>query len=454
MEIEAKVAQFIQNRQLMTKDGKYLLGLSGGSDSVALFRMLQSLGFHFHAVHCNFHLRGEESDRDENFCVDLCRKFKVELHRIHFDTTTYASLHQVSIEMAARELRYRYFEKLRQDLSIDDIVIAHHQDDQVETILLNIVRGTGLRGLMGIHPRNGHIVRPMLEVTRKEILHYLQSIGQDYVTDSTNLTNEARRNVIRHEVVPVLRQLNPSIGDTLSALARRMSEVSQFLVPRMEQLIEEAKIDTDQYDMEKILQNSTPQLILWHLLGDEGFNGDQIKEIILSASDKRTEGSGSGKIWKGRDRVATLSHGRLLLQSKDTWEQAMPAFRIPETGNYVYNEYGKFKVEIEDFRSSDQISKEPLSATFDADTVRFPLIIRPCREGDRFKPFGMKGTKLVSDFLTDRHFSIFDKHRQLVVTDADGQIIWLAGLRTDARFAVVAGKTRRLLRIKWTASHQ
>ena len=207
----SKVEAYINKHKLLETSNLYLAALSGGADSVALLLLLKEGGFNVHAAHCNFRLRGAESDRDEAFCVELCRQQGVELHRAHFDTREYAAVHKVSIEMAARELRYRWFSQLREDIGASGVCVAHHRDDSVETVLLNLVRGTGLRGLTGIQPRNGDVLRPLLCVSRAEIEQYLTDRGQGYVTDSTNLEADVMRNKIRLQLIPLLKTLNPSV---------------------------------------------------------------------------------------------------------------------------------------------------------------------------------------------------------------------------------------------------
>ena len=201
-----RVRRFASVHELFVYGGKYIVALSGGADSVSLLFVLKhlerELGISVEAAHCNFHLRGAESVRDEEFCKQLCERLSVPLHLIHFDTQAYADLHRVSIEMAARDLRYGYFENLRRDIEAQDICVAHHRDDSVETVLLNLVRGTGLRGLRGIQPRNGNIIRPLLSLSRENIVQYLDALGESYVTDSTNLHNDVKRNKIRLDVMP------------------------------------------------------------------------------------------------------------------------------------------------------------------------------------------------------------------------------------------------------------
>ena len=225
----SKVEEYIRRYKLLDISQLYLVALSGGSDSVALLLLLREAGYQVHAAHCNFHLRGAESDRDEHFCVDLCKQLGVELHRAHFDTSEYAALHKVSIEMAARELRYRWFDQLCDDIGAAGVCVAHHRDDLVETVLLNIVRGTGLRGLTGIQPRNGRVLRPLLCVSRAEIETYLAERGQAYVTDSTNLEADVLRNKVRLQVLPLLRELNPAVSENIYRMAENVKEAQTVL---------------------------------------------------------------------------------------------------------------------------------------------------------------------------------------------------------------------------------
>ena len=225
----SKVERYINKHKLLNPSELYIVALSGGADSVALLLLLKNAGFNVHAAHCNFRLRGAESDRDEVFCVELCHRLGVELHRVHFDTREYAELHKVSIEMSARELRYKWFEQLREDIGAAGICVAHHRDDSVETVILNMVRGTGVHGLVGIRPRNGYILRPLLCVSRDEIEGFLTSCGQKYITDSTNLEDEATRNKVRHHIIPELQQLNGKALENIQRMTERMAAVEELL---------------------------------------------------------------------------------------------------------------------------------------------------------------------------------------------------------------------------------
>ena len=227
MDFASRVEAFVAENRLLHPQDRVLVALSGGADSVGLLLMLRELGYTVESAHCNFHLRGAESQRDEEFVRRLCQRLDIPLHVREFDTTAYAHSQGMSIEMAARELRYGWFDQLCQERGISNVATAHHADDNVETLLLNLVRGTGLQGLCGIPPRNGRVVRPLLSVWRNDIVRYLEQKGQDYVTDSTNLQTDFTRNKIRLEVLPLLRQLNPAADANLQRCIENLAEVQK-----------------------------------------------------------------------------------------------------------------------------------------------------------------------------------------------------------------------------------
>lgn len=235
-----KIKRFIASEHLLRVDALYLVALSGGADSVALLLCLKELGYRVEAVHCNFQLRGEESMRDERFCEELCQRENIPLHKVHFDTQSYADLHKVSIEMAARELRYHYFFQLKEALKAEGICVGHHKEDSVETILINLVRGTGLSGLMGIRPRKNDIIRPLLCVTRHEIEDYLRRHASTFVTDSTNLMDDVVRNKIRLNILPQLTEINPSVTEAILTTANHLSEVEAIVQESLKEALEKA----------------------------------------------------------------------------------------------------------------------------------------------------------------------------------------------------------------------
>ena len=423
----SKVKDYIKKHKLLSLSDLYIVALSGGADSVALLLLLDEMGYKVHALHCNFHLRGEESDRDERFCEDLCLKKNIPFHRIHFDTLMYAETHKMSVEMAARELRYRYFEQLHKDIGAEAICVAHHQDDTVETVLLNLVRGTGLRGLTGIQPRNGAILRPLLCVTRTEIEAYLATKQQDYVTDSTNLETDFVRNKIRLQVVPLLRQLNPAVSENIVRTAEHLTEAQKVL---------DAVVDTykgsNQLDLCALQQVGSAEYIVFEWLKQYGFNGSQVQQVISAETGSIFSSPTGYEVLKDRDRLLV-----------EPTIMAFTPIRIPEEGTYVLPDDRRLNVR----RSNPFVSKDSHEATLDARQVRFPLTVRRVEEGDWMIPYGMTGRKLLSDLMTDLKMSLFDRRRQLVVVDAQGAVVWAIGLRTDHRCRVTDA-TQEVIAIK------
>ena len=384
-----------------------LVAVSGGADSVALLCMMHEQGTDIAALHCNFHLRGEESDRDERFVSDLCQKLHIPLHVKHFDTRSYAEEHHISIEMAARELRYTWFEEKRQELRAEDIAVAHHRDDQAETVLLNLIRGTGLRGLSGMHPRSGHIVRPLLNWSRQDILDYLSRIGQDFITDSTNLERDALRNRIRLDVMPLLREINPQAAGHIADTARIVAEA----LPYYRQGVD---MSTD----------LSPTTLHERLLG-LGFTPAQEQQMWQSQR--------SGATFESATHRATFSQGRLVVEEKLA-PAPMPILtesliEVPDPLAWVTHE-----------------SLPSDTCVIDARLVSRGLTTRQSKPGDRFRPFGMKGgSRLVSDFLAERGLSVFERQRQWLVCHGD-DIVWVIGHRIDDRFRITAA-TKKILKL-------
>ena len=380
----------------------YLVALSGGADSVALALMMLDEGLNVHALHCNFHLRGEESNRDEAFVTHFCHRHNIPLDVKHFDTISLAKEHGVSLEMEARQLRYDWFRERALDLDAEAICVAHHMDDQAETLLLNLIRGTGLQGLSAMHPERTiqglKILRPLLNISKQEILSYLKSRGQDYVTDSTNLERDALRNKIRLDLMPMLKELNPSIA---SCLARTAENV------RME-----------------LAENST-ESHLYRWLSPLGFTRQQILDVYSHTQD--TSLSRSGLLWQTTTHTLLLDRGQLILRLKDKDSNVLPRLIVESLNNLPKRE---------DFFNKQQ-------AFIDAKRINGELLLRRALVGDRFRPYGMKqGSKLLSDFLTNRKVNLLDKQSQLVVIDsATDQIVWVVGQEIDDRYRVDSNTT-------------
>lgn len=418
-----KVSQFIEEKHLFGSGDKVLVALSGGADSVALLRVLLRLGYVCEAAHCNFHLRGEESVRDERFVRALAESLGVPLHVIHFDTNAYAASHNVSVEMAARELRYDWFAKLRQECGAKVVAVAHHRDDSVETFLLNLVRGTGINGLQGIRPVNGEVVRPLLCVSRAEILDYLSSLGQDYVTDSTNLQDEFVRNKLRLNVIPMLETINPSVSETIAETARRLADVALVYQDAIQAARQRVMPDGETIDIPALCREPGAQNLLFELLYPLGFNAAQVSDVFRALHGE------SGRMFHSREWTLLIDRDRLIRRPLGEVEpqpelcvermEVDADFLVPHTNEEAY---------------------------IDASMVYGELTLRKWQSGDKFIPFGMKGFKSVRNYLRDKKFSRFEKERQWVVCDGD-RIVWLVNERVDNRFRVMP-ETRLVIKMK------
>lgn len=419
-----KVSQFIEEKHLFGRGDKVLVALSGGADSVALLRVLLQLGYACEAAHCNFHLRGEESVRDERFVRDLAERLGVPLQVTHFDTKAYAASRGISIEMAARELRYGWFSERLRACGAKVVAVAHHRDDSVETFLLNLVRGTGIDGLQGIRPVNGEVVRPLLCVSRAEILEYLSALGQDYVTDSTNLQDEFMRNKLRLHVIPLLETLNPSVSETIAETARRLSDVAVVYHKALEEARRRVMPDGETIDIPALCREPGAKNLLFELLHPMGFNAAQVDDVFraLHGEPGRMFHSREWTLLVDRDRLVRRPAGEDTERLPELWQERMevePPFAVPRDNNKV--------------------------VYVDAAAVQGELTLRKWRSGDKFIPFGMKGFKSVRNYLRDKKFSRFEKECQLVVCDGE-RVVWLVNERVDNRYRVTS-ETRFVIKL-------
>lgn len=406
--MKEKVRKYIQTNQLFSQKGLILVGVSGGADSVALLLILKELGYQIQALHCNFHLRQEEADRDEKFVVKLCRENGIPLLIKHFNTKEYAKAKSISVEMAARELRYGWFYDMLSANNAQCIAVAHHKNDQAETLLLNLIRGTGIRGLAGMYPIRNRIARPLLCLTRQEILVYISQFKQDYVTDSTNLERDATRNKIRLDILPQLAAINPNIINTLSETCSILTSSIPLYEKGVQEELEQIKVNESELNIELLQKTKNAAVIIFEWLKDKGFTNAQDTEVA-GALD-----SVSGKFWESQTHRLLKDRTRLILQEKNK-----------ETDN--------LQVIQEEVESMTE--KSPSTAYFDKDKLKAPITYRTAKEGDWFVPFGMKGRKLISDYLTDIKATRFEKENQLLALCGE-DIIWVVGHRSDNRYRV------------------
>ena len=435
---QAKVERFIQRHGLLTGKRLVLVGLSGGADSVALLGVLVRLGYPCRALHCNFHLRGAESDRDEVFARQFADSLGVPFLKVDFDTRGYAAIHQESIEMAARSLRYRWFEEQRQAFDAEAIAVAHHRDDSVETLLMNLLRGSGIRGLGGIRPRNGQVVRPLLAVSRAEIEEWLQTQGWGYVTDSSNLSDAYTRNFIRLRVLPLLEQLNPAARETIARSAAHLSAAEQLYAYTVEEARKEVFITADSLSIEALMRYPSPETLLYEWLRPLGFSRIVVGELFesLTGLSGKQFYSATHQVLKDRDRLYIAP-----LQEPSAWQP----IEIPvATGELTQPLHLSFQL-ME--RTSDfQLERASDTAYFDAEKLPGRLTLRLPQTGDWFVPFGMRGRKKLSDFFADQKMNRWEKLRQPLLC-AGESIVWVVGRRADDRFRV-GEETKMIFSVK------
>lgn len=425
-----KVQDFIASNNLFSKDDCLLLAISGGADSVFLFFALKELGYNIQLAHCNFNLRGEESNQDEDFVKQLADKHDVHCHIRSFETQKYAKKNKLSIQMAARELRYTWFNEVLEENNLDFILVAHHKDDNVETFLINLIRGSGIHGLCGIKSVNHKIVRPLIQISRKEIQNYLINNGIEYCNDRSNKDLKYLRSKVRYQLIPLLKEMNPSIKKTISDEMSHLGKVNKFFEHQINVL--RTKLLTEHNGIYKIsisqlLKLDHLEIILFELLKPFGFSQIQkIKKAIQSSSGKRFFSS-NYQLIIDRDKIVIS-----LLQ-------------LPDKDIEIFDSEFEIKspLSLRFYVSTDcSIDKNSNLAKLDFDKIFFPLLLRKWRRGDRFKPLGMKNFKKLSDFFIDQKYSILDKERQWILCSRDN-IVWIVGKRIDDRFKIDS-KTKKV----------
>ena len=422
-EVLEKVRIFIRQHHLLQDESRVVVGLSGGSDSVCLAHILDKLGYEVVAAHCNFHLRGEESMRDEQFVVSLCQQMGWNLHQEDFDTAVYARQKGISIEMAAREYRYDWFKRLKEEVGAEAIAVGHHQDDNVETLLLNLTRGTGIKGLCGMQPKNGDVVRPLLCLTRKEILMYLEDIHQPHVTDHTNLEDEYARNKVRLDVLPQLEGINPGAMKNLTSTQENLTEVMKVYQQAMQEsvaaCVEERENGEIHIHIEKLQSLPSPISVLHEVLSPFGFNKAQLKDLLAALNE-------SGKVFMAKGRRVLVDRQHIIVEAE--------LYPMPNIHMKI--------IPVEELT----IIKDPHYAYLDADKLKmangnsqlstFNFQLSTPKEGDTFAPFGMGGKrKLLSDFLTNLKLNLFEKENQPLLMDGD-EIVWVVGKRISELYRV------------------
>ena len=423
---------YINRCKLIAESDRLVLALSGGIDSMVLADLLLKTQVDFVVAHCNFHLRGAESDGDERFVYEYAEKNGIQCFVKHFDTEKYAAEQGVSIEMAARDLRYAWFEDLRQQLDYDKIAVAHHADDQAETFFINLLRGAGLRGLKGMQPQNGVIIRPLLWASREQIHQYTIENQILWREDRTNAESVYLRNKIRNQLLPVFEELQPEarqgLYKSLEHLASENELYRELLHEKLNQLIaHDGEIQSIPHSA-FLIQHSTFQL-LFEWLRQYNFNTDQCHFIFEAMQ------TGVGNKYYSSTHQLIIGRNELQLSEIKPFddEETQIVIGEKEITSPIHLRFSQFE-KTADF----VIDKSPEVALLDANKIQFPLTLRHWRHGDRFHPLGMKGSKLLSDFFVDQKFTESQKQNVFLLVSADDQILWVVGHRIDDRFKVSA----------------
>lgn len=418
-----KVQNFIQERSLFNKEDKLVLGISAGADSVCLMHILLVLGYRLELAHCNFNLRGNESDQDEVFVRQLAKDYQLKIHIKHFDTKSFAVVNKISIQMAARDLRYTWFRDLLVSEDAQYIAVAHHANDDTETFFINLLRGSGLKGLLGIKEKTERIVRPLMAVSRAEIIQFLKENDISFREDSSNASPKYLRNKIRHELMPLLSKINPSIQQTIIDEIKILEGVAQVYYATIEEVrkkLIQNKNGIIQLRIEELLELKPLNNYLYELLSPYGFS--TIESIAKSLHGQ------SGKIFFSNTHQLVVDRKYIFIS---ILEKEGLVFQIPE-GDSILEK--PIAMNLRSTLVKDIIMDSKI-AQLDFHKLKFPLTLRKWKEGDKFIPFGMQSFKKLSDFFIDNKFSILDKNKQWLLC-SNNDIIWVVGHRIDDRFRI------------------
>ncbi len=438
-EFKSRFLSTLENQCGVSMSQRLLVAVSGGADSVALLHLLVKAGFDCMVAHCNFSLRGAESDEDELYVRQLCSHLNVVCNVNHFDTKGYAAQKGVSIEMAARELRYQWFHELMQTENISLVATGHHGNDAIESFFLNLARGTGIKGLTGIAWRRGKVIRPLLFARSSEIITYCEAHKLKYCSDSTNTDVTILRNKIRHQIIPLFEQINPSFFHAMQYNMGFLKEVSEVFSNEIDAFKEQFVAATDEeylIPISKVKDYPQKKSLLFEVLNPYGFNGAVIDEVI-----KGLEGIPGRQYFSDTHRLVRDRYNLILTRI------------IPDQKNSFYIQAGeteiieplKLKIRLFDKEPDFQFSTNPKVAHFDAELVDFPLELRKWRKGDSFQPLGMSGFKKLSDFFINEKYSLVQKENiWLLISNND--IIWIVGKRMDNRYKV-SQSTKRILEV-------
>ncbi|MGB4774174.1 MAG: tRNA lysidine(34) synthetase TilS [Daejeonella sp.] len=426
-----RLLSFIKQHDLFQPEERTLLAVSAGRDSVLMVHLFKKAGFNFGIAHCNFNLRADEADADEQFTKKLAEKLDVTFYSKRFDTKIYSQKHHISIQMAARELRYDWLEKIRREFDFKYIAFAHHQNDGIETMLLNLTRGTGIAGIHGILPKRNQIIRPLLFLNRDEIDELVKTENLDYRDDSSNQSSKYARNKIRLEVIPKLKELNPKLEETFEANRRRFAELEIILNQRIEELkqslFKEISTNEIQIELSSLKKLNPLHTLLFGLFNPYGFTESVLHDLVNSWDGQ------AGKTFESPNYKLILDRDHIILTKRSEDEIEDVQINLEDTSIEWNNQVFKSYVSsLKDF----QLQKCSNLVQLDFDLLKFPLKLRTWQKGDIFKPIGLKGNKKLSDFFIDQKIPLHKKHKIGVLENGSGEILWIVGYRMSDRFKI------------------
>jgi tRNA(Ile)-lysidine synthase len=432
---------FIKNQTLFKASDRILLAVSGGVDSMVMLDLFAQAQINCVVAHCNFGLRGADSDGDEAFVKEKSQSLGIQCVSKLFDTQNYADQKGISIQMAARELRYAWFKELLNTLNINYLATAHHQNDNLETILLNLLRGTGIAGLRGILPKKGKIVRPLLFATRNEIREYAAQNQIQWREDYSNWENKYRRNLLRNEIIPILKKINPNLDQSIGQTAERVRAVEVLFnksIIKVKKILVKTDKNITYIPIEPFKKLSEPLIQLAELLKPFGFTYPQSKKIWNSVEQI------SGKIFSAKEYDLVKDRNQWVISPKIAFENL--TWQITESTNSLPTPFFQLNIQIFDNQGIKNIKRDSKVAGLDFEKLKFPLEIRAWREGDYFYPLGMEHKKKISDFLIDLKIPLNLK-KQVWVLTSEGKIAWVLGLRIDNRFKIKE-KTKQVFELE------
>ena len=431
-----KLSQHINKNLSFLKEKKLLIAISGGIDSVVLTHLLSVLNFDISLAHCNFNLRGKESDLDEEFVIQLGEKLNLNLFKIHFKTEEIAKSNKQSTQVAARELRYNWFQKIIEQNSFDYVLTAHHADDNLETFLINLTRGSGLDGFTGIPEKNSNIIRPLLRFSRETILAYAKNNDIDWREDKSNASTKYIRNKIRHKILPVLKEINPSLLESFAKTSEHLKESQQIIEDRIEKIALEVisvEQNSTKINIKKISQLSNPKAYLYQLLNKYNFTEWNDVYQLLSAQSGKQIFSRTHTLLKDRDFLV-LSKIDFSAALEMTFQIQKNTSEITEPIHLKFESVQKKSIEN---KQTIYINKQHLV---------FPLQLRKWQNGDFFYPSGMAGKKKLSKYFKDEKISLLEKQNIWILCNNNDEIIWVVNHRQDNRF-IAKEATKDLFKI-------